>query len=75
MRWIDLMNREQATALLMDYCAHQTKANRKIWSEAIIRIQGSARPDFDHRDRDWNLWSLNDETEAETENVWVSMTR
>ena len=29
--------------------------------------QGLARPDFDHRDRDWKCLSLIDETETETE--------
>ena len=34
--------------------------------------QGSARPDLDHRDRDWKSLSLNDKTKTETEILWVS---
>ena len=36
---------------------------------SFLIFNGSAIPDFDHRDRDWKYLSLNKETETETENV------
>ena len=42
------------------------------WPEySFLIFNGSAIPDFDHRDRDWKYLSLNNETETETEKVWV----
>ena len=36
--------------------------------------QGSARPDFDHPDREWTFLILNEQTKTETKNILISMT-
>ena len=43
------------------------KVLRQFSRFQIVAVQGLARPDFDHRDRDRDLkcLSLNDETETE----------